>query len=110
MNEPAPKGIIQSADQPMQDLHAETSSNLRRLGHPATQQSVNPHDRSSLENIQEALADITKDQARVIGGTIEEYIGGVTPTTHVGTTTENETSVKKFKEMLWKKLQLKKAA
>lgn len=86
MQEPVPKRIIQSADQPVQDLHTGAKDSLRKLGHPVTQQSIDPHDQTPLENIKEALRDISKDQVRVVGGTIEEHMSGESHSTHVGTT------------------------
>lgn len=71
MNEPAPKGIIQSADQ-TQELHQRVSEHLNKAGFAVTPQSVNPEDASPLKAIEEALGNTT----HVIGNTLEEAIGG----------------------------------
>ena len=76
------KAIIQSAEQPTQDLHAVVSSKLTEAGHPATPQSVNPDDQSPLEEIARKIGDAT----HVVGSAIEENLGGASPTTHVRTT------------------------
>lgn len=81
MNEPAPQGIIQSAEQPTEDLHAGISSKLNEAGHKATIQSVNPDDHSPLRGIQEMYGD----SAHIAGSTLDEVMGGTNDTTNVRT-------------------------
>lgn len=74
--------IVQSSEKPTQDLHTGVSQQLQQAGHPATPQSVDPEDRSSLNGIKEALGDTT----HVVGSTFEELVGGTTGTTYTRTT------------------------
>lgn len=102
MNEPAPKDIIQSANQPTKDLHQTVSGHLNELGHPATPQSVDPHDESSLEGIGQAAANMMKDPARVAGAVWEEQVSGESPSTDVGTT-KGRAPVRKWQERFRRK-------
>lgn len=79
------KNIIQSAEKPIQDLHAAVSSQLDQAGHPATPQSVNPEDQSPLENVRRIVEEITSDPVHIVGSTLEEHTIGKSPTTHVRT-------------------------
>lgn len=87
VNAPKEQAIIQSANQPTLKLHEGVSQDLVKAGHPtATPQSVNPHDQSHLENIRQTVSAMTKDPVRIVGGIVEEGLGGANPNTHVGTT------------------------
>ncbi len=72
MQEPVPRGIVQSAEQPTKELHEGVSGNLNQAGFESTPKSVNPEDSSPLKAIREALGDTT----HVVGSTFDEVVGG----------------------------------
>lgn len=57
--------FMESAEQRTTNLHAKVSESLTRSGHPATPQSVNPHDESS-------LGSVKRDVQHLTGSFIEE--------------------------------------
>lgn len=81
MDRSAPKGVMQSAGQPAQDLHRKVSAHLNQAGYRVTPQSVNPDDQSPLKGIEEAIGDTT----HVVGSTFEELVSGSNDITHVRT-------------------------
>ncbi len=60
---------MESAEKPTTELHKQVSNGLNKIGHPATPQSVNPNDESSLEPIRRDFQDWA-------GSTFQEAIGG----------------------------------
>lgn len=81
MQEPVPKGIVQSAEQPTRELHEKVSGNLNQAGFESTPQSVNPEDNSPLRKIEE----IWGDTAHIVGSTVDEQIRGVSDTARIWT-------------------------
>lgn len=74
-------GIIQSAEQPTQDLHRTVSGHLNQAGHSATPESVNPQDQSPLKKVEDMVGDTT----HMVESTFKELVGGTSDTTHVRT-------------------------
>lgn len=79
MQEPVPRGIAQSSEQPTKELQKNISGYLNQAGFEATPQSVNPEDNSPLKAIEERLGDT----AQVIGSTLDEWVEGASESSRV---------------------------
>lgn len=99
MNEPAPKRIIQSAEQPTQELHETVGGELSKFGHNVSTQPESTKPIPLTEELQQIGTDVT----HITGSTVEELITGK------GGSTRDRTAKNPF-NLVWERLKRKKAS
>ncbi len=63
---------MESAEQPIVDLHKGVSKKLNEVGHFTTPESVNPHDESALDKIHAAIGTARHDMEGIARSTVSD--------------------------------------